>query len=392
MSRILVVSSKSYEKARADGLCGKNLKEGFHSDDVFLLGYADIEGESLLSRGNNEYEFFYHKNNKKKNKYLKTVKRLIRPEIDYELVERFEKNIETIINLENIDAIISIFFPLETVVAVANVKKKNPNLKTIQYEVDSSTDVEYYLSRLDKYYISAYKWYMKSLYACFDYVLVMNSHYKHVNKCYGNVLKDKLRRIDSPVLCGEKLRLNEKQDKSTVNFFYTGTFVDNTYSPEPFLQFFEINKDKHDWRLHFYSKGCERMLNNAAASDSRIFLHGYVSTDELNEAIKNADIFLSIDSKFKPNSIPSKVFRFFDSNMPVIHFSHDKNVFVEEYMPKYPRGFVVYNNSIKEQNSSALEFIEKVMNEQLPEMDAKDVFKMNTPEYSADLIKELLKK
>ena len=69
-------------------------------------------------------------------------------------------------------------------------------------------------------------------------------------------------------------------------------------------------------------------------NDSRIMVHGYVSTEELDKAIKNADVFLSIDSKFKPNSIPSKVFRFFDSNMPIIHFSHEKNIFVEEYMEK----------------------------------------------------------
>ena len=54
MNRILVVSSKSYEKARADGLCGKNLKEGFHNNDVFLLGYAEINGSGLIKRGNNE--------------------------------------------------------------------------------------------------------------------------------------------------------------------------------------------------------------------------------------------------------------------------------------------------------------------------------------------------
>ena len=66
--------------------------------------------------------------------------------------------------------------------------------------------------------------------------------------------------------------------------------------------------------------------------------------------------------------------------MPIIHFSHEKNIFVEEYMEKYPRGFVVYNYSIQEQNSLVLEFIDKVLKGQLPEIDAKSVFKMNTPE------------
>ena len=394
MSKILVVSSKSYEKARADGLCGKNLKEGFRNNDVYLLGYADIEGSGLLNRGNNEYEFFYHDNKKKGNKYLKIAERLIKPEIDYELAERFEKNIELIIESENIDALVAVFFPLETAVAVSNIKKKYPHLKTILYEVDSSTDVEYYLSRLDRYYISAYKRYMKSIYAYFDYVLVMNAHYRHVYECFGDILGDKLKIIDSPVLCfNEKLDYDNHKDRDTVNFFYTGFLNSETYSPLPILKFFELNGDKKCWRLHFYSRGnCEEMLKEASEKDKRIYVHGYVSKEELNRSLKEADIFLSVSYDFKPNSIPSKVFEYFNSNRLVIHFCEKENIFTREYMGKYPRGYVVYNSRMIEENDMTVDFINKSLNNELPVIDAKSVFEMNTPEYSAELIKELLKK
>lgn len=392
MSKILVVSSKSYEKARADGLCGKNLKEGFHNNDVFLLGYADIEGSGLLNRGNNEYEFFYHENKKKGNKYLKIAERLIKPEIDYELVRQFERNIELIIESEKIDTLIAVFFPLETVVAVSDIKKKHPEIKTILYEVDSSTDVEYYLSRLDKYYISAYMRYMKSIYTYFDYVLVMNAHYRHVYECFGNVLGNKLKRIDSPVLCfNEQLDYDNRKDRDTVNFFYTGFLNSDTYSPLPILKFFELNGDKKCWRLHFYSRGnCEKMLKEASEKDERIRVHGYVSKDELNRSLRGADVFLSVSYDFKPNSIPSKVFEYFNSNRGVIHFCEKENIFTREYMNKYPRGYVVYNSGLREDNDKALNFIGKILNDELPKIDAKHMFEMNTPEYSANLIKELL--
>ena len=394
MNRILVVSSKSYEKARADGLCGKNLKEGFHDNDVYLLGYADIEGHGLLSRGNNEYEFFYHENKRKENRYFKTVKRLFEPETDSELIREFEKNIEIIIEKENIDTLVAVYFPLETVIAISNIKRKYPETKTILYEVDSSTDVEYYLSRLDRYYIAAYRRYMSHLYAYFDYVLVMNAHYNHVKKCYGKIINEKLRRIDSPVLCfNEKLEYDNHQGRDTVNFFYTGFLNRDTYSPVSILKFFEINSDKNNWRLHFYSRGnCEDMLKRAAEKDERIMVHGYVSKDELNRSLREADVFLSVSYDFKPSSIPSKVFEYFNSNRPVIHFCEKENVFTREYMNKYPRGYVIYNSKLKEDNDKAVEFINKSLNYELPVIDAKNVFKMNTPEYSANLIKELLEK
>lgn len=394
MKRILVVSSKSYEKARADGLCGKNLKEGFHSDGVFLLGYADINGSGLINRGNNEYEFFYHDNKKKESRAVKIIKRLIKPEIDYGLVEQFEKNIELIIESENIDTLVAVFFPLETAVAVSRIKKKNPNIRAILYEVDSSTDVEYYLSRLDKYYISAYKCYMKSIYVCFDYVLVMNAHYSHVYECFENILGNKLKKIDSPVLCfNEELEYDNRKDRDTVNFFYTGFLNSDTYSPLPILNFFEFNSDKTDWCLHFYTRGnCEEMLKKASEKDNRIKVHGYVSKDELNRSLREADIFLSVSYDFKPNSIPSKVFEYFNSNRSVIHFCEKENIFTREYMNRYPRGYVVYTSEMIKNNDRTVDFINKSLNGELPVINAKMVFEMNTPEYSANLIKELLEK
>lgn len=395
MSRVLVVSSKSYEKARADGLCGKNLKEGFHSDDVFLLGYADTEGSGLLNRGNNEYEFFYHEEKRKINRSVKTFNRLIKPEIDYKLVTLYEEHIESIIKKEEIDTLVAVFFPLETVVAVANIKKKYTNIRIIIYEVDSSTDVEYYLSRLDKYYIDAYKRYMKKkVYKYYDYVLAMNAHFEHVSNIYGKIIGNRLYKIDSPVLCfNEKLEYDNRINRNVINFVYAGFLNSETYSPKPILDFFKLNKDKDNWRLHFYSRGnCEEMLKEAALKDSRIIVHGYVNKEELNQALRESDVFLSVSYDFKPNSIPSKVFEYFNANRAVMHFCESSNVFTVDYMDKYPRGIVVYNSSMKVDNDKILKFIDDSMNNKLACIDATEVFKMNTPEYSADLIKELMNK
>ena len=204
-------------------------------------------------------------------------------------------------------------------------------------------------------------------------------------------LNDKLKRIDSPVLCfNEKLEYDNHVNRDAVNFFYTGFLNSETYSPVPILKFFELNSDKKNWRLHFYSRGnCEGMLKEASEKDDRIKVHGYVSKDELNGSLKEADIFLSVSYDFKPNSIPSKVFEYFNSNRGVIHFCEKENIFTREYMDKYPRGYVVYNSRIVDDNDKAADFIKKILNDELPLIDAKSIFEMNTPEYSANLIKEL---
>ena len=306
----------------------------------------------------------------------------------------YEKHIESIIREEGIDTLAAVYFPLETVAAVANTKKKHTNIRTIIYEVDSSTDVEYYLSRLDKFYIDAYKRYMKKIYKYYDYVLAMNAHFEHVSNIYGKIIGNRLYKIDSPVLCfNEKLECDNRINRNVINFVYAGFLNGETYSPKPILDFFRLNKDKDNWRLHFYSRGnCEEMLNEAALKDRRIIVHGYVNKEELNQALRESDVFLSVSYDFKPNSIPSKVFEYFNANRVVMHFCESSNVFTADYMDKYPRGIVVYNSSMKADNDKILKFIDDSMNNKLACIDATEVFEMNTPEYSADLIKELMNK
>lgn len=388
MNNILIITSRCFVDSRADGICGKNLKNGFdNKSNVFLLCYTSVPDVDMTKE--NEFCFCYKEKKKKKTR-LSSLRKIVNPYYDYELSNiYFDKACEIITN-NKIDTVISVYYPLETLIALAKIKNKFSNIKCISYEVDSAVDIHKYSSRLGFLHNKANVRFLNKIYSSCDYILIMKCHIKRFTKTFKSHT-NKVRLIDSPVLIDYSYLNCYKKDR-TVDFYYTGYLDKDYYSPEPFIELFELNKNKENWRLHFYSRGnCEDMIRNACKKDNRIVQHGYIPEDQLNKVIAYADIFLSIDNSLKPNSIPSKVFKFFGMCKPVIHFASPNSFFAKEYICYYPFGFVV--KDIKEDNDLLCSFIDN-----LSEMKSvsfsfiKTKFIMNTPEYSANLIKELINK
>lgn len=391
-NNILILTSQCFEDAKADGICGKNLKSGFNNlnDNVYLLGYSKANKNDISNLDNNSY-CFYHVKKSYKGK-INSIKRLFKPFIDTKLIDKYYKHGEEIIKSKNIDVIVSIYFPIETLLASIKLKEKYKRLKIMLYEVDSSTDIDIINTISEKMKIYSYIRFMKKCYKKVDNILVMKSHLKHVKETYKNEINDKLSVFDVPVLL-KKESYQMNKNKKTIDFVYGGSLNKNAYSPKPILDFFNLNIEKHEWRLHFYTRGdCEDIIRNVMNNDRRIISHGYVSVQELEEAQKNADFLLSIEHILKSNSIPSKVFNYFALGKPIIHFTHKKGYFCNNYIDKYPIGISVLCNDLEDNNEKILNFIDNNKNKTIETEEVYKTFEMNTPEYSAKLIEKLASK
>lgn len=391
MNKSLIITSECYGLSRADGICGMNLKKGFEKikKEIFILGYSSSNyANGLQNNNNNEYCFFYYR---KKSKKTNSISSLIKPIIDYELVENYIEYAEVVIKKENIDSIIAVYFPIETIIALSKIKEKYPNIKTIIYEVDSATDVAVYTSRLNRFRLIAYKKYLYRIYKTIDYIFVMEIHKKHFEESYHRYIK-KVIYIDSPSLMfTEFIETNRNVNKkNTIDFVYTGTLDIDYYSPKLILDFFNYNKDKTNWRLHFYSKGnAEEYIKKQSIIDSRIIQHGYVSKDKLMKELLNADYFISIEHEIKPNGLPSKLFSYFSLLKPVIHFGSSDSYISREYVNKYPLGIVCSNINCYEKTN---DFISKNINSLAIYNRVIEIFYKNMPEYSAQIISNILEK
>lgn len=388
MSNFIVLTSKCYENARANGICGRQIhdaliKKGHKS---FLVGYTPVKMKNDVVDGDC-YKFYY--SGSKKNGRLESIKRIFVPRYSRELVDKYVDICDDIIQNNKIDCIVGIYFPIETILALTILKKKYSGIKMISYQVDSATDVAMYDGIMHKLHTQAYVNKGRSIYRQIDYVIAMNSNKFNMLKRYSTVLKDKLIFVNSLALY-EKHSFVRPRNKDTVDFLYTGTLDKDFYSPKPFIEMFSINPEYSEWRLHFYSRGnCENELKEAAEKDSRIILHGYVNQDELNNAMMDADFFLSTDHIVKKNCVPYKILSYFSYGKPVIHFTKEAGYTVENYIDKYPLGLTVKQDYLKEENKKAVDFIINNVGNFCNVDEIYKLFYKDTAEYSAELIENL---
>jgi hypothetical protein len=389
MNNILILGSKCFYHPDASGVCCKNLQDYFEriNVNVFVLGYSYETNIDSIKK--NEHVFFYRKNNKKKI-FFDSIKRCSKPNIDTKLVQVYYENACKIIDEENINCVVAIYFSLEAMEVLRLLKNKYPKLITIAYEVDSAIDyLSYEGGRLKRQYTNAQIRYLKKIYKNIDYILLLNSHIKHHNKVFSKY-QYKTKVIGAPFLIDEIEDC--RHNKKTIDFLYVGYLNKDNYSPQPIFDLFESNKDKINWRMHFISRGnCEDLIEEYSKKDNRIIQHGYIDFSEVKKMISLFDVMISIEYKDKPSSIPAKVFNYFSSCKPIIHFyGGGYDFFVKNYIETYPLGLAIKNDEIINSSTVINDFIDNSIKITLNYDSIKEKYIINTPQYSVDLILNIL--
>ena len=106
--------------------------------------------------------------------------------------------------------------------------------------------------------------------------------------------------------------------KENINCVYAGRFYPKLRNPELMLQAFHAVSNP-DIRLHLYSTGCEDIVNQYSAQDSRILPHAPVSYEKIREIYKSADVLVNVENS-SPEFLPSKLFEYIAACRPIVSF------------------------------------------------------------------------
>ena len=112
-------------------------------------------------------------------------------------------------------------------------------------------------------------------------------------------------------------KLNIKKKKTI--FFYSGSFFKNT-GLEILLEAIDLLKEKN-FELWISGSGDDRFIKSAMKTDNRIKFLGLLSTNQLINTYKKADIFLNprpVSMTSNDISFPSKLFDYLWWNKPII--------------------------------------------------------------------------
>ena len=396
MRNIVVLTTLYLNIPSANGLCARNLVDAFRKigHDVYIVCY---EKETLHDEQRTDHiltvqqpvNYDTHSTIQKIVRTSKVVLGSTKPLINEHLVELYYQKLCEIKQRTRIDAIVAMYFPFESVEAMNRFSKMNRGVKTFIYELDSQGD-GVSKSQIYEIYNRRYESWLQRMYRDVTAIVIMKSHELYWRNKFGDNYSDKLLIVDLPVLLEKKQAVKQTNDKTRM--LYSGV-IDRRYrSPSYLLSVLrELSNKGFDFHFSFYSKGdCEEELSNICSEINCIQQYGYVSPDDLNIAIDEADILINIGNSFS-HSVPSKLISYLGFGKPIIHFSWQDNDVCNEYLDKYPLALIINcNMKVEEAVNTIIGFINDTHNSFLSYDCIEKIFYENTPEYSAKKIDILL--
>lgn len=419
--KILVLTDKYFSCPYANALCAQEIIDVWTSQGikVDILAHQDYDGMPTSWKGNRIYYvppnlsqrlFYYATSNpgSRKGKMAEMVAHVIsklqfliffpwQPFKSLSFVARIYKAIRRLNAKESYDAIVAILNPLHSAIAGAMIKKRNPNIAFIVYSVDTLKKIELVriLSKLHitKNIADGYIWEKYLLNAC-DAYYYMKSRRSDFSMSRYDQFREKLIETDLPRL---KIRTSCKRSyefrEEGKHWVYAGSIGKVHYDPSALLSIFERISSGQKRFLHLYIRGSmSKVIEEMAKRNNwNVRVHDYVDAATLESIMTSADVLVLLKTS---DQISAKIFECMSYGKPIIHFSgcaEDPNV---QYLRQYPVCQIVktYASDMETQIKELWNFANKYEGTEVDTKDILKIFKMNTPEFSAHMILNSIKK
>lgn len=391
MKNILFLVDYYVEDASANGICCKNVAQEMLSQgyNVFVCSYRANNAPTVEVMDGISIYKTWSMPDKIKHKSIKEklffyIKWLL-PFYKYpvtEIPERTEviyNTAKSIILERNIDTIICVHLPIETLIAGKKLKSEFPNVKFCGYMLDSLSG-----GFKPRFFPEAYstmrklKW-ESVLLQDMDKVILMESSKKHhsqfKNKSPWLV---KAEYLNVPLLTKNL----SAQDTEQVNGkgIITVAFCGLLWEPNRNIRYLLsiIKKQKRDDVQYIFAgkTNCEQLFNGI----SNVHYLGVLSHEEVKDVLFKADILLNMGVTVK-SAISGKIFEYMSYGKPIIStYSIDDEACIP-YLKKYPLHLLLdeRNIDLQFQVEKLNLFISKVYNQRISIEYVQQIFYSSTP-------------
>lgn len=311
------------------------------------------------------------------------------PATSNKLADRYYNAACELIDKENINTVVAVSFPGETLIACKKLKQKYSNqIKVILYPLDVSIEGNR-SKNIIFHHLSCYfaEKNMRNQLQYADSIIVLENAKKLYEKTFPEFM-GKMRIAGIPMI--EPFDINtelkkDKKDSAPMNIMYAGNISSEMYNPIPTLEIIDAEATERNISVnfHLYGHGDKKLLKKLATSFRNISFinHGWVDETVLNDGLNNADVCLNI-AKSVTKTIPSKFFKYMCLNKPIIHYYYDDDDPCIAYLEKYAYAVLI---KATDTPKNILETIEKM---EMKEVDLEKDFSTCTPKYTAKLIEK----
>lgn len=397
MTKVLFLTSAYFPKPKSNDICVMKVQEALLSygirSDVIMVGqtygsfFTNEYGDVYAIKGNNKYD------TTKRNKvafYLKSIPFFFSWPIRHPLrMVQYMKMARKLMQKDKYAAVIGDGYPAEIALATAFL----PN--GIIYELDSMTNNPEYQRGIKRYLQHRTKFLEKIVYSRVDLIIHMAHNEKYYAQSQYKKYAHKSMIADIPLLVKGHVTTKNKGEK--IRFVYTGALVEDYRSPRYLIRLV-IELSKHiDICCDFYSRGnCENILKQAEKDNPKIICSkGYIEQEKMEAVMSDADFLISIGNHLSgfDTALPSKVINYIATGKPIIHIDGGNNDIAKEYLNKYELALIVDPDALIDKNiEDILCFIDSSIGKQLHFNDIKEVYKYNSPDFSAQCIINAIRK
>ncbi|MGF7057752.1 hypothetical protein [Brassicibacter mesophilus] len=294
---------------------------------------------------------------------------------------------------QNFDMILSVYNPLEALVAGTMMKKRYKDIKLGLYVLDSLTNGSK-REFLPKSWTEKKGWQWERIfYSMSDVIFNMRCHEEHHKKSRYDKYREEMKIVDIPLFRTLNQGFHKQTkilDYGSFNWIYTGTLRMRNYNPWYAIKIFNIIQEKRKkMKFHFFSRGdCEeKLMEYERITEGAIVRHGFVESEISISAIMESDILISVGTS-DSSMIPSKIFEYMSTGKPIIHFYKQENDVCLQYYNMYPLAICIKEDDelLRNNAEKIFAFIDDIKGRKVKFSDIKDRFVMNTPEYTTSII------
>lgn len=289
----------------------------------------------------------------------------------------------------NFDYVVVVYHQIHPVLAGIKLKKLYPSLKLVLYTLDAISGG--YVPR-----IAHSNWLPKRsllnwenyIFKRVDKIFIMESHWKYYALKRYDSIRNKIERMDIPML-----RLNNYHKNSSDGFthlVFTGSMSKNTANPIYLIKLFKFLPSCCIVDIYGrISEDIKPLIEEMTNKNSRFIYHGVTEHKKILQIQANAEILLNFGNA-NPNMIPCKIFEYISTGNKIISFTHSSQDSSLPYIRKYKNAIIIDEDETQiEKNAEIISDFIKAPIAKSKREELEYIFKKNTPEYFVEKLLEI---
>lgn len=301
-------------------------------------------------------------------------------------IARFKNKALALYEANRYDMVVSIYTPIEALLAGYEVKKNNPVI-FVPYFLDSLSGGYGPKAFTDKQTLRHGLKIETEVFSAADKIVLMKSSAAH-QSLHNSRFTDKMVFLDIPMLkAPDRTAIGGSGRGQPIKLLFVGSIARNIRDPRTLIGALS-GISLSDVIYEFVGNiDCLSMFDKLKEKlGDRLIFTDFVEHEKLSEKLDSADIFLNIGNLISTMT-PSKVFEYMSWGKPIVSTYDAEHEPSAEYLMQYPLSLLLAGTEPPEQNARLLEsFIEQTKGKRIPFDDIQKQFYLNTPQAFTDRI------